>query len=139
MPTPLPPNTSTTTQNHPKPSRSFQPPKPASLLTVKLSHDDSPNDSEKQLLAAHDFARSSWKETTGPEDIPSTLSTGRLGKALDTLENSAKIFIVKFAHDLLPTHRHMHRIRRAAHDKCPACIHLTETDWYILSYPTRSL
>ena len=47
---------------------------PASLSTVKLSHDYSPNDSEKQL-AAHDFARNSWKGTTGP-NIPSTPSTG---------------------------------------------------------------
>ena len=62
------------------------------------------------------------------------------GKALDTFENSAKIFIVKFAHDHLPTRqRHVHRIKRAAHDKCPACIHLTETEWHILSCPNRSI
>ena len=55
------------------------------------------------------------------------------------LENSAKIPIVNFAHGHLPTRRHMHQIKRAAHNKCPACIYLTETDWHILSCPSQSL
>ena len=33
----------------------------------------------------------------------------------------------------------MHRTKRAAKDKCPAWIHLLETDWHILSCPSRSL
>jgi hypothetical protein len=61
------------------------------------------------------------------------------GKALETLEHSAQTFIVKFAHKHLPTCRHMHRIKRAETDKCPACIHIVETDWHILSCPRRSL
>jgi hypothetical protein len=61
------------------------------------------------------------------------------GKALETLEHSAQIFIVKFAHEHLPTRRHMRRIKRAETDKCPACIHIVETDWHILSCPRRSL
>ena len=33
----------------------------------------------------------------------------------------------------------MHRAKRAANDKCPACIHIiTETDWHILNCPSRS-
>jgi hypothetical protein len=59
--------------------------------------------------------------------------------ALDTMENSAQIFIIKFAHDHLPTRRHMHRIGKAETDKCPACQHIIETDWHILSCPRRSL
>ena len=83
--------TSTTTQNHPNSSLSFQPPpKPASLSTVKLLHNDSPNDSDKPL-AAYDFARSSWKETTGP-DIPSTPSTGRYQEKPLTLWRTAPKF-----------------------------------------------
>jgi hypothetical protein len=54
------------------------------------------------------------------------------GKTLNTLENSAQIFIVKFAHDHTPTRRHMHRIGRAESDKC-------QTHWHILSCPRRSL
>jgi hypothetical protein len=61
------------------------------------------------------------------------------GKALNTLENSAKIFIIKFAHDHLPTRRHMQRIGRAESDKCPACLHIVENDWHILSCPRRSI
>ena len=61
------------------------------------------------------------------------------GKALDALENSAHIFIVKFAHDHLPTRRHMHRTGRAESDKCPVCLHIVETDWHILSCPGRSV
>jgi hypothetical protein len=61
------------------------------------------------------------------------------GKALDTLEHSAQIFIVKLAHDHLPTRRHMRRIGRAESDKCPACLHIVETDWHIFSCPRRSL
>jgi hypothetical protein len=64
-------------------------------------------------------------------------------KALDTLGNSAQIFIIKFAHDHLPTHRHMQRMNRPGRvtDKCPACQHIVvvETDWHILSCPKRPL
>jgi hypothetical protein len=61
------------------------------------------------------------------------------GKAMNTLENSVKIFIVKFAHDLLPTRRHMHRIKKSATATCPSCLHITETSWHILSCPSRSV
>jgi hypothetical protein len=30
-------------------------------------------------------------------------------------------------------------IKKASHDKCPACMHITETAWHILSCPSRSL
>jgi hypothetical protein len=60
-------------------------------------------------------------------------------KALATMENSSQIFIVKFAHAHLPTRRHMYRMKRAETDKCPACNHIVETDWHILSCPRRSL
>jgi hypothetical protein len=61
------------------------------------------------------------------------------GKALATMENSAQIFIVKFAHNHLPIHRHMYRMKRAETDKCPACNHIVKTDWHILSCPRCSI
>ena len=83
----------------------------------------------KKLMAKHGWSRTTFRSINW--EVP--------GKALDTLENSAQIFIVKFAHEHLFTRRHMHRIKRAAHDKCPACLHIAETDWHILSCPSRSL
>jgi hypothetical protein len=58
---------------------------------------------------------------------------------MNTLENSLKIFIVEFAHDLHPTRRHMRRIKKSATDTCPSCLHITETSWHILSCPSRSV
>jgi hypothetical protein len=60
------------------------------------------------------------------------------GKALLTLENSPKIFIIKFAHEHLPTQKHMQRIGKAESDKCPSCLQCVETPWHILSCPNRS-
>jgi hypothetical protein len=48
-------------------------------------------------------------------------------------------FDLESAHDHLPTRRHMHRIKKASHDKCPASMYITETAWHILSCPSRSL
>jgi hypothetical protein len=59
-------------------------------------------------------------------------------KALDTLEHSTQIFITKFAHEHLPTRKHMKRIGEAESDKCPACLHTIETAWHILSCENRS-
>jgi hypothetical protein len=60
------------------------------------------------------------------------------GKALTTMENSQKVFVIKFAHGHLPTRRHMNRIGEAESDKCPSCLQCVETDWHILSCPNRS-
>jgi hypothetical protein len=60
------------------------------------------------------------------------------GKALSTLENSPKIVIIKFAHEHLPTRKHMKQIREAESDKCPLCLQCIETSWHILSCPNRS-
>jgi hypothetical protein len=65
-------------------------------------------------LCQHLMAKNDWSLNTFRSinwDVP--------GNALHTLEHSARIFIVKFAHDHLPTRRHMHRIKKASHDKCP--------------------
>jgi hypothetical protein len=59
------------------------------------------------------------------------------GKALDTLEHSTQIVIIKFAHGHLPTRKHMLRIGEAETDKCPACIHNMEDEWHILTCAKR--
>jgi hypothetical protein len=60
-------------------------------------------------------------------------------KALETLENSAQIFIIKFVHDHLSAHGRMRGTKRAETDKCPACVDIVKTDWHVLSCPKRSL
>jgi hypothetical protein len=61
-------------------------------------------------------------------------------KALETLmDKSAQVFIIKFVHGHLSTRRHMHRIKKAKTDKCPACEHIVKTEWRFLSCPKRSL
>lgn len=57
------------------------------------------------------------------------------GKALDTVENSAQMCITKFAHEHLPTRRHMHRIGQSETDKCPLCLHIVERN--ILAHSTQ--
>jgi hypothetical protein len=59
-------------------------------------------------------------------------------KALNTLEHNTQICITKFAHEHLPTRKHMKRIGEAESDKCPACLHTIETAWHILSCENRS-
>jgi hypothetical protein len=79
----------------------------------------------KRLMAHNNWSSNTFSSINW--DVP--------GQALNTLENSAKIVIIKFAHDHLHTRRHKHRIKQAESDKCPACHHLVETDWHILSCP----
>jgi hypothetical protein len=55
------------------------------------------------------------------------------------MENSQKIFIIKFAHEHLPTRKHMKRIGEAESDKCPSCLECVETAWHILSCPNQSI
>jgi hypothetical protein len=53
------------------------------------------------------------------------------------MEHNTQIFITKFAHEHLPTRKHMKRIGEAETDKCPACQHTIETAWHILSCEKR--
>jgi hypothetical protein len=54
-------------------------------------------------ICQHLMARNDWTCATFR-----SINWEAPGKAMNTLENSVKTFIVKFAHDLLPTCRHMH-------------------------------
>jgi hypothetical protein len=125
--------------NYAKPSKlvPFIPPSQASLtihgetitrrFATRLRHAANSPRLCKHLMAKNDRSLNTFRSINW--DVP--------GNALHTLENSARIFIVKFAHDHLPARRHMHRIKKASHDKCPACMHITETAWHILSCPSR--
>jgi hypothetical protein len=64
-------------------------------------------------ICQHLMARNDWTYATFR-----SINWEASGKAMNTLENSVKIFIVKFAHDLLPTRRHMRRIKKSATDTC---------------------
>jgi hypothetical protein len=64
------------------------------------------------------------------------------GKAPNALEKSTALdFIIKFAHDHLPTRRHMHRIKKAETDKCRLASYTLskQSGTYILSCPRRFL
>ena len=78
--------------------------------------------------------QNNWSERTFKE-----INWAVPGKALQTLEHSARIFIIKFAHEHLPTRKHMMRIGKAETDQCPSCQHIVETSWHILSCPNRSI
>jgi hypothetical protein len=103
---PLPPAALTTALSLPKPSHSSPPHKPASQSTTKPSLDTLHNDSNKQLTA-HDSAKINGKERLVLHTLRS-INCDVPGKAFATLENSANVFIIKFAQDHLPAHRHMH-------------------------------
>ena len=78
--------------NYSEPSKlvPFIPASKASLtINGKISHDDSPNDSEMQL-AVRNCARNSWKGTTG-SDIPSNPSTGKYQEKPSRLSRTAPI------------------------------------------------
>jgi hypothetical protein len=85
-------------------------------------------------ICTHLMTRNNWTEPTF-RSINWTVPS----KALLTLERSTQIFIIKFAHDHLPTRRHMYRIKQAETDKCPACHHIVESAWHIFSCPRRSI
>jgi hypothetical protein len=85
-------------------------------------------------ICQHLMARNDWTYAT-----LRSINWEAPGKAMNTLENSVKTFIVKFAHDLLPTRRHMHPIKKSATATYPSCLHITETSWHILSCPSRSV
>ena len=78
--------------------------------------------------------QNNWSERTFKE-----INWAVPGKALQTLEHSARVFIIKFAHEHLPTRKHMMRIGEAETDQCPSCQHVVETPWHILSCPNRSI
>jgi hypothetical protein len=79
-------------------------------------------------------ARNNWSLNTF-----CSINWGIPEKALETPENSAQIFIIKFAHNHLSAGRHMHRIKWAKTDECPACDHIVKTDRHVLSCPKRPL
>jgi hypothetical protein len=81
-------------------------------------------------LHNHIILRNHWTV-----EIFQSINWEALGKkALATLEHITQIFITKFAHEHLPTRKHMKRIGEAESDKCLACLYTIETSWHILSW-----
>ena len=58
-------------------------------------------------------------------------------KALNTLQYTQELFVTKWAHNLLPTRRHMQRIGKAESDLCPSCLETIETAPHIFACPAR--
>jgi hypothetical protein len=54
-------------------------------------------------------------------------------KALGTLEQTQELFVIKWAHDLLPARHHMKRIGQAESDLCPSCLETIETAPHIFA------
>jgi hypothetical protein len=59
-------------------------------------------------------------------------------KALNTLEYTQELFAIKWAHNLLPTQRHMKRLGQAESDLCPFCLATIETAPHIFGCPMRA-
>jgi hypothetical protein len=59
------------------------------------------------------------------------------GKALGMLENNQDVFVIKWAHNLLPTRKHMKRIGQAKVDLCPSCLETTETAPHVFACERR--
>jgi hypothetical protein len=127
--------------NHAEPSK-VAPFIPASQVSLTINGKTIPQQHAKRFQQAASsprtcqklMARNDWSLNTFRSmncDIPE--------KALETLENGAQVFIIKFAHDHLSACRHMHWIKRAETDKGPACEHVVETDWHsVLGCPKCS-
>ena len=60
-------------------------------------------------------------------------------KALSTLAYTQELFVTKWAHNLLPTRRHMYRIKQAESDLCPSCLETIETCLLYTSPSPRDL
>jgi len=58
-------------------------------------------------------------------------------KALSTLQYNQELFVTKWAHNLLPTRRHMTRLGKAESDLCPSCLATIETAPHIFACPLR--
>jgi hypothetical protein len=58
-------------------------------------------------------------------------------KALSTLKYTQELFAIKWAHNLLPTRRHMQRIGKAESDLCPSCLQTIKTAPHIFTCPQQ--
>ena len=54
-------------------------------------------------------------------------------QALGTLEHTQELFIVKWAHNLLPAQRHMKRVGQAKSDLCTSCLETIKTATHVFA------
>jgi hypothetical protein len=83
-------------------------------------------------LAQHIMTANGWNAW-----ILNSIAWDSQSKALGTLEHTQEIFVTKWAHNLLPTQRHMKRIGQAESDLCPSCLATIETAPHIFTCPKR--
>ncbi len=83
-------------------------------------------------LEKHIMTKNGWNDW-----IFHSIDWDAQAQALNTLEYNQELFVVKWAHDLLPTRRHMHRMGRAESNLCPSCLATIETATHIFACPRR--
>jgi hypothetical protein len=83
-------------------------------------------------LEQHIMAKNGWNDW-----IFNSIDWDSQAKALSTLEYTQELFVIKWAHNLLPTRRHMKRIGQAESELCPSCLATIETAPHIFACPRR--
>jgi hypothetical protein len=83
-------------------------------------------------LERHIMTKNGWNDW-----IFNSIDWDSQAKALNTLEYNQEIFVIKWAHNLLPTRRHMKRIGQAESDLCPSCLATEETAPHIFACVRR--
>ena len=83
-------------------------------------------------LQEHIMLKNGWNDW-----IFHSIDWNAQAKALNTLEYNQELFVTKWAHNLLPTRRHMERIGKAESDLCPSCLETIETAPHIFACERR--
>ena len=83
-------------------------------------------------LEKHIMLKNGWNDW-----IFNSIDWDAQAKALGTLEYTQELFVTKWAHNLLPTRRHMKRIGQAESDLCPSCLETEETAPHIFACERR--
>jgi hypothetical protein len=79
-------------------------------------------------LANHIMSTNGWNDW-----IFNSIDWDSQAKTLNTLEYTQELFVTKWAHNLLPTRRHMKRMGRAESDLRPSCLATIETAPHIFA------
>jgi hypothetical protein len=84
-------------------------------------------------LEKHLIAKNGWNDW-----IFHSIDWDTQAAALNTLQYSQELFVTKWAHNILPTRRHMKRMGKAESDLCPSCLDTVETAHHIFACPCRA-
>jgi hypothetical protein len=83
-------------------------------------------------IEQHIMSKNGWNN-----GVFRSIDWGSQSTALNTLEYTQELFAIKWAHNLLPTRRHMKRIGQAESDLCPSCFATIETAPHIFTCERR--